>query len=317
MAAPYERRAPLQSVMAEIASGLSGSRLNPLVLMSDPVRTPDLLQLAAQMPPGSALIYRHFGTTGLERRLRSLTEARHVQLLIGDDPKLAKVCGADGVHFPRRTDAATIRHWRKARPDWIISAAARKDGDDPHRFEPLDALFVSSVFASDSPSAGTPIGVAALRQFTTACPCPVFALGGITGANAGLLSQTGIAGIASISGLARDLREQEITMSASSSKPDGHVTISKEDGGQLITFTADVAGSSATGELTLRRVADGVWNANHTGVPKAIGGRGVGKALVQAMVEDARQQGYRVVPGCPFVAKLFERKPDWAEGVAA
>jgi predicted GNAT family acetyltransferase len=35
------------------------------------------------------------------------------------------------------------------------------------------------------------------------------------------------------------------------------------------------------------------------------------------MVEDARHHGYRVVPGCPFVAKLFERKPEWAEGVAA
>jgi len=52
-------------------------------------------------------------------------------------------------------------------------------------------------------------------------------------------------------------------------------------------------------------------------VPSEIGGRGVGKALVQAMVEDARASGYRVMPGCPFVAKLFERKPEWAEGVEA
>lgn len=100
-------------------------------------------------------------------------------------------------------------------------------------------------------------------------------------------------------------------------KPDGHVTVTKQESDDLITFTAHVVGATATGELTLRRVADGVWNANHTGVPKAIGGRGVGKALVRAMVEDARHHGYQVVPGCPFVAKLFERKPEWAEGVAA
>ena len=95
------------------------------------------------------------------------------------------------------------------------------------------------------------------------------------------------------------------------------VAISKQESGDQITFIARVEGAAATGELTLLRVSNDVWDANHTGVPKAIGGRGVGKALIQAMVEDARQNGYRVVPSCPFVAKLFERKPEWANDVAA
>jgi predicted GNAT family acetyltransferase len=98
---------------------------------------------------------------------------------------------------------------------------------------------------------------------------------------------------------------------------DNDVTISRQESGDQITFTARVEGATATGELTLLRVSNDVWDANHTGVPKSIGGRGVGKALIQAMVEDARQMGYRVVPSCPFVAKLFDRKPEWAKDVAA
>lgn len=294
------------------------SRLNPLVLMSDPTRTPDLLDLAAAMSPGSALIYRHFGSPGLETRLRQITQDRGVQLLIGNDPVLAEDCQADGVHFSRRTDAETLSSSRAARPDWIISAAASKPvpltpDHDPRPLDRLDALFISPVFASPSPSAGTPIGVAALQRLTTILPCPVFALGGVTNETAPSLLDTGIAGLASIGGLAQSLRTRSMTASSTQAQ----LTISKAEDGAMIVFTATVAGADETGELTLRRVADGVWNANHTGVPKAIGGRGVGKALIAAMVEDARQQNYRVVPGCPFVARWFERKPEWADGVAA
>lgn len=284
--------------------------------MSDPQRTPDLLALAAHMPPRSALIYRHFGAPGLESHLRGITQARGVQLLIGNDPDLAEACGADGVHFARVTPGSTLQRWREGRPDWIISAAAAKNRLDPRPLNTLDALFISPIFASDSPSAGTPLGVEALRLLTEHYSCPVFALGGINQHNAASLIGSGIAGVAGIDGFANVLRK-DIMTDPSTAKSDGHVTVTKQESNDLITFTAHVVGATATGELTLRRVADGVWNANHTGVPKAIGGRGVGKALVRAMVEDARHHGYQVVPGCPFVAKLFERKPEWAEGVAA
>lgn len=300
--------------MARFAATLSGSRLNPLVLMSDPDRTPNLLELAAQMPPRSALIYRHFGKPGLERRLRALTEARGVQFLIGNDPELALACGADGVHFPRTASAEVLQHWRQSQPKWIISAAAAKNHRDKRPVALLDALFVSPVFASDSLSAGTAVGVDALMQATVQYGCPVFALGGITGGNAPTLKGSGITGIASISGLATELRTQ-IVKPVDESNPQSPVSISKEQSETMIIFTATVTGETATGELTLRHVSGGVWNANHTGVPKNIGGRGVGKALVQAMVQDARQHGYRVVPTCPFVAKLFERNPKWAKDV--
>lgn len=306
-------------------SRLPGSRLHPLVLMSDPERTPDLIELAQQMPERSALIYRHFGAPGQEVSLRRITTRRGVQLLIGGDPELAQACGADGVHFSRRTAQEDRQRWRDAQPDWIISAAAPKN-PYPVRFPAeLDAFFVSPVFRSDSVSAGTPLGLTALRQLTARLSGPIFALGGINAANVASLSGSGLSGIASISGLAHELRTKMTKPTVSSPTPapqpikaePGTVTITKDASTERMVFNAHVAGSSATGELTLRRASDGVWNANHTGVPREIGGKGVGKALVAAMVKDARKHDYRVVPGCPFVAKLFDRKPEWAEGVEA
>lgn len=98
---------------------------------------------------------------------------------------------------------------------------------------------------------------------------------------------------------------------------ESQVTITRKETIRGLVFLADVDGESAQGELTLRHVRDGVYNANHTGVPSEIGGRGIGKRLVKAMVDDARKNGYTVIPGCPFVAKLFERQPELAEGVMA
>lgn len=326
MGAPYETPSGMQSPLIQTALSLGGSRLHPLVLMSDPERTPSLLGLVSAMPSRSALIYRHFGTPGLERRLRSLTEAKGMQLLIGNDPELAETCRADGVHFSRTTEASVVAKWRQRHPGWIISAAAPKPWSIPDTAPQLDALLVSSIFSSDSPSSGTPIGVDALERITKLSPCPVFALGGVTNETAPQLAKTGIAGIAAINGLKDTLKTEKAlpTMKAPNTthdpieaKPAQSVTISKHEEGDQIIFTAEVSGESETGELTLKRVAEGLWNANHTGVPSEIGGRGIGKALIRAMVEDARQSGYKVVPGCPFVAKLFERRPEWAEGVAA
>lgn len=307
--------------MARFAAGLSGSRLHPLVLMSDPVRTPDLLTLVRALPSRSAIIYRHFGRPGLERRLRSLTEQRDIQLLIGNDPQLAHQCGADGVHFSRRTAADIVARWRQARPGWIISQAAAKTKPDTPALAGLDAIFVSSIFPSNSVSSGTPIGVEALVERIKQGDAPIFALGGINARTVNALHGVNIAGIAAIDGLANELRylieKSEIMSEPITAKPNSDIEITREDQGDMIVFTAHLPDSEHVGELTLKKVSDRVWNANHTGVPSQIGGRGVGTALVKAMVDDARDTGYQIIPGCPFIAKLFERKPDWAKGLTA
>lgn len=51
----------------------------------------------------------------------------------------------------------------------------------------------------------------------------------------------------------------------------------------------------------------------HTGVPGAIGGRGVAAALVKAALDHARAQGWRVVPACSYAAAYVQRHPGYAD----
>ena len=55
---------------------------------------------------------------------------------------------------------------------------------------------------------------------------------------------------------------------------------------------------------------------DHTGVPKALGGRGVGVALVQRAVEDARAAGLKIIPLCPFAKAQIEKHKEWQDVLA-
>jgi predicted GNAT family acetyltransferase len=58
---------------------------------------------------------------------------------------------------------------------------------------------------------------------------------------------------------------------------------------------------------------DGVRIAEHTLVPPEIGGRGIAALLVEALVSDAREQGFRIDPACSYVAAKFDQHPEWAD----
>lgn len=90
------------------------------------------------------------------------------------------------------------------------------------------------------------------------------------------------------------------------------IEIVKEEGptgGRYFTVIEDV-----TCELTYSMMAgSGNVIADHTGVPRALGGRGIGRALVDALIADARQNGFKIVPLCPFVRAQYARHPEWAD----
>ena len=91
------------------------------------------------------------------------------------------------------------------------------------------------------------------------------------------------------------------------------VTITKEDGdARHGRYVARVPGIAAEGEITFTRRRPGVVSADHTGVPEALGGRGIARALLDFMLEDARATGFRIVPLCPFVRAQYARHPEWA-----
>lgn len=68
-----------------------------------------------------------------------------------------------------------------------------------------------------------------------------------------------------------------------------------------------------TAELTFSKVQNHTWILDHTGVPDALGGRGLGKVLVRHAVEAARAENKVIIPLCPFAKALIAKTPDWQD----
>jgi thiamine-phosphate pyrophosphorylase len=175
----------------------------PLLLFTDPQRTPDPVAAAMALPAGSGVVYRSFGAADAGRvayDLRQVARARGLVLLIGADVALAQACGADGVHLPERLAHLAARLRR--RPGWWVTTAAHSL---PAARRALalgaDAVVVSAVFPSNSPSAGRPLGPLRLAALTRAAGGPVYALGGIHTKNARRLLASGVVGLAAVEGL--------------------------------------------------------------------------------------------------------------------
>lgn len=148
------------------------------------MRTPDILKIARRLPRGFGIVWRHYGAdhrlaTG--RQLARICRQRGLILLISADPQLAARIGAHGVHWPE----ARLKGNRLSLPHLIETASAHT----PRAIARaaclgVDAVIVSPVFPSRSPSAGKPLGALNLRQIARAAALPVYALGGVSAANA-------------------------------------------------------------------------------------------------------------------------------------
>lgn len=77
-------------------------------------------------------------------------------------------------------------------------------------------------------------------------------------------------------------------------------------------YHAHVEDSDKIGRLTWVQHGN-VRAAEHTLVPPELGGRGIAGKLVDALIDDARSQGFKVKPVCSYVVKAFEKHPEWAE----
>lgn len=56
-----------------------------------------------------------------------------------------------------------------------------------------------------------------------------------------------------------------------------------------------------------------VMTITHTGVPSAVGGKGIAAALTQVALDTARVNGWRVVPTCSYAAVYIKRHPAYAD----
>ncbi len=75
-------------------------------------------------------------------------------------------------------------------------------------------------------------------------------------------------------------------------------------------------GTQAGEALAFYRLNDGVMTFTHTEVPLALRGRGIGSAMMRAVLADVRAQGVKVIPACPFVADYIARHREFADLLA-
>jgi thiamine-phosphate pyrophosphorylase len=170
--------------LAKPARAKSSRALPHAFFVTDPIRTPDPLKVIRHLPPGFGVIWRHFGESTRLAAGLAIARACHkhgLVLLVASDPQLAQRIGAAGVHWPERQ----LRGVRARHPRHLETASAHSRAAIARaRQRGVDALLLSAVFPSRSPSAGAPLGAMRFNLLALASPLPVYALGGVGPENA-------------------------------------------------------------------------------------------------------------------------------------
>jgi len=89
--------------------------------------------------------------------------------------------------------------------------------------------------------------------------------------------------------------------------------ITREDGPARGRYVARVEGIDAEAEIVYSHAGPNLISADHTIVPDVFRGQGLGRLLAAYMVEDARKQGFKIIPRCPFVNAERKKHADWAD----
>ncbi len=66
-------------------------------------------------------------------------------------------------------------------------------------------------------------------------------------------------------------------------------------------------------ELTYSVMSPKIVIADHTDVAAGFEGQGIGLALLNQLLSDAREKGFKIVPLCPFVNAQRRKHPEWAD----
>jgi len=91
------------------------------------------------------------------------------------------------------------------------------------------------------------------------------------------------------------------------------LTITREESPTRGRYIARLKGHAGEGELAYSRTSKTLIIAEHTAVDPSLRGKGIALALVHRLVKDARAQGFKVYPLCPYVNAERRKHPDWAD----
>jgi hypothetical protein len=89
--------------------------------------------------------------------------------------------------------------------------------------------------------------------------------------------------------------------------------ITREDSPKGGRYVIVINGDEA--EMTYSRAGTTRIIIDHTGVPDSMRGLGIGKLLVEAAVKDARSEGFKIIPLCPFAKATLDRHTEWQDAM--
>lgn len=133
--------------------------------------------------------------TFMAQMCRKLCVHYRAELLINGRPKMAQRLAIGGLHLPESAlELETI-------PKFPVNGFSVHTLENAKRVEALgaDYLVYGSVFSTASHPENTPAGLDELHKVTEAVSCPVYAIGGITAANAKSCQEAGAYGVAVMS----------------------------------------------------------------------------------------------------------------------
>jgi len=134
--------------------------------------------------------------------LRELCTSHDVPFLVNDDPELARRLDADGVHVGRDDPSPVIA--REVLGPGVIIGVTVYGGpgeEDAAVRAGADYLAVGPFFPSPTKPEETLLPLDVLDGVVRRSRVPVFAIGGITANNAGLLARPGVVGVAVVSAI--------------------------------------------------------------------------------------------------------------------
>ncbi|MEO8811325.1 MAG: thiamine phosphate synthase [Caulobacteraceae bacterium] len=175
----------------------------PLLFFTDPTRVVDAAAAVEALPPGAGVVFRHFGAPDAGargRRLRAIARRRGIAFFVGADIALAVRLRADGVHLPERAAGRAGAIGALRRRFTVTAAAHSLPAILRARRAGVDAVVISPVFASASPSAGRPLGTLRFAALVRVAGVAAYALGGIAPATAPRLRRSGACGLAAVEG---------------------------------------------------------------------------------------------------------------------
>lgn len=66
-------------------------------------------------------------------------------------------------------------------------------------------------------------------------------------------------------------------------------------------------------EMVYIMAGQGRMIIEHTEVDDSLRGQGIGRQLLQSLVEHVREMGIHVIPLCPFAKATFAKQPAWQD----